>query len=229
MNIIGHRGARGLAPENTLKAIEAGIDAGVDELEIDVRVTSDGVPVLHHDPMLRDENGRKIPGTNIVDHTLGELRAYKADLATLEEAINAVVCRVPMMIELKPGISTHEVVDVLQNFLQKSWRPTDFSLASFSQRTLRSMHKALPDIPLVIIERFSGLRAIWRARELNTYRITMNRHNLWGWFIRGMHKAGFELNAYTLNDPDKAKRWASRGLYGAITDYPNRFKRKPRK
>ena len=49
MLIIGHRGAAGLAPENTLDAMEAGIEAGADILEFDVRLTKDGVLVLVHD------------------------------------------------------------------------------------------------------------------------------------------------------------------------------------
>ncbi len=50
--VIGHRGAAGLAPENTLEGIEAALVAGADAVEIDVRVTDDGVPILLHDETL---------------------------------------------------------------------------------------------------------------------------------------------------------------------------------
>src|SRR5436853_7207006 len=49
--IQGHRGARGLQPENTLPSFEAALDAGAHSLETDVRLTVDGVPVLIHDPI----------------------------------------------------------------------------------------------------------------------------------------------------------------------------------
>ena len=52
MLIIGHRGAAGLAPENTIDAMAAGIAAGADMLELDVRLTRDGVPVVAHDNRL---------------------------------------------------------------------------------------------------------------------------------------------------------------------------------
>ena len=50
--VIGHRGAAGLAPENTLDGIEAALAAGADAVEIDVRVTDDGAPILLHDETL---------------------------------------------------------------------------------------------------------------------------------------------------------------------------------
>lgn len=53
-NLQGHRGARGLKPENTLPSFEAALDAGVSSIETDVHLTRDGVPVLCHDPVLAD-------------------------------------------------------------------------------------------------------------------------------------------------------------------------------
>src|SRR5688572_6536177 len=50
----GHRGARGLKPENTLPSFEAALDAGVSSIETDVHLTADGVPVLCHDAILND-------------------------------------------------------------------------------------------------------------------------------------------------------------------------------
>ena len=62
IEIQGHRGARGLLPENTIPAFERAIELGVDVLELDLGVTRDGVPVVHHDRALdpdrtRDPNG----------------------------------------------------------------------------------------------------------------------------------------------------------------------------
>lgn len=82
-DLQGHRGARGLAPENTLAAFERALEIGVDTLETDVHLSADGVPVLHHDPRLngdltRDASGAWItaPGLLLKDLTLAQLRAY---------------------------------------------------------------------------------------------------------------------------------------------------------
>lgn len=216
MKIIGHRGAKGLAPENTLAALEAGIGAGASALEIDVRITKDNVPVLCHDPVLGD--------LNVADHFLSELKKQKPDLATLEQAIRAVNRRVPLYIEVKPDVSTTPVVALLRQCLHQNWLPSDFMLASFSYKTLKLLHAALPEIPIVVLESWSSVRATHRARKLGTKIICMNQRYLWRVFIRSMQKSGYELYAYPLNDPVKAKRWAGYGLAGAVTDYPDRLK-----
>jgi glycerophosphoryl diester phosphodiesterase len=81
--IWGHRGARGLRPENTIAAFEQALREGVDALELDVHLTADDVPVVTHDAALspdrtRDASGRWIdaPGPRLRDMTLVQLRAW---------------------------------------------------------------------------------------------------------------------------------------------------------
>jgi glycerophosphoryl diester phosphodiesterase len=82
LEVQGHRGARGLAPENTLAAFERALALGVDVLEMDVGVTADGVVVVAHDPTLnpaiaRDASGRWIGSRPAIRSlALAELQAY---------------------------------------------------------------------------------------------------------------------------------------------------------
>lgn len=225
MKIIGHRGARGLGPENTLAAFEAALETGVDEVELDVRVTKDGICVLNHDPFLHDASGGKLRQVRIHEQTLTALREHRPDLVTLDEAIRFVDRRAPMLIEVKPKVDPTPVIASVRTFLEKGWQSSDFLLGSFSQSLLRALHVALPDIEKVINSRFSGIRAHWRARQVNTRRVAFNHHNMWFGFVVAMHKRGFKLTTYTLNDPRKAQRWRRYGLYGVVTDFPDRFKR----
>jgi glycerophosphoryl diester phosphodiesterase len=86
--IQGHRGARGLAPENTLPSFEAALDAGATSIETDVHLTRDGLPILTHDPVVSDRLFRLAPGSAspppgphllVRALTLAELRGYRAD------------------------------------------------------------------------------------------------------------------------------------------------------
>jgi glycerophosphoryl diester phosphodiesterase len=222
MKIIGHRGARGLAPENTLASLQKAIDFGVDEIEIDVRVTKDDMPVLMHDPTLKRVAGNE---SGISDTTFKQLKQIKPDLTTLEEAIRFIDRRVPITIEVKSEQPTEPVLKIIKKLLRQGWKPTDFLLASFSQSDLLALHKALPQVEKVVIEPWSGVRATYRARQLGTKRIAMRSYYIWSWFIRAMHASGFKLVTYSLNNPKKAEQWARHGLYGVITDYPNRYHR----
>ena len=84
IQVIGHRGAAGLAPENTLAAFEKALALGVDGLEMDVRLTADGEVVVHHDFALKPETTRTPDGTWIKgspppllkDLRLDEIKTY---------------------------------------------------------------------------------------------------------------------------------------------------------
>jgi glycerophosphoryl diester phosphodiesterase len=238
MKIIGHRGARNLAPENTLRSFEKAIEHHVDEIELDVRVTRDGYAVLVHHPYITDPAGNEL---QVADHAFAELLQHKPDLTTLGDAIAAIDRRVPIYIEVKPRVPTVQTVSAIRGYLERGWTADDFRLGSFDQAVLRELHAALPDIQKIVIENWSSLRAIRRARRVGTRRISMLENWLWPGFIRSMRRRGYELYSFppkdhwkerilsyvrltgTTNDPKRARRWASHGLAGVITDRPDLF------
>ena len=82
-DLVGHRGARGLAPENTLPSFARALSVGVTVLELDTAITQDGVIVISHDPSLnpnitRDKDGKWLekPGPVIKSITFSELQQY---------------------------------------------------------------------------------------------------------------------------------------------------------
>jgi glycerophosphoryl diester phosphodiesterase len=221
MEIVGHRGAKGLAPENTVASLLAAIEQNAAAIEFDLRVTKDQVVVLHHDPAIEDRQGRLFV---IAECTYGELLAHKTDLATFEAAAQTIDRRVPMLVEVKPGVPPQPVVKAVKQLLKQGWEPTDLYLGSRSYALLKALHKALPEVSLFVIDSWSGVRATWRARRVGARRLHMNYRWLWPGFIRGISRGGYELYAYTLDDPIKANRWAQTGLAGVITDHPERYK-----
>lgn len=221
LKIISHRGAKGLAPENTLAGFRKALEHHADEIEFDVRITKDSQTVLAHDPVVHDAAGGEV---DIASHTLEELRTHNSDLATLEQALTYVDARAPLVVEVKPGVPTEPIVAVMEKFVESGlYGAHNVHFASFSQTTLVELHEAFPDIPAVINEKWSGVRATWRAKQLGTKRITMDSRWLWRGFITPMTRRGWQLSAYTVNDPRLAKRWARYGLYGVVTDFPDRF------
>lgn len=87
-DLQGHRGARGLKPENTLPSFEVAFDVGVSTVEVDVHLTRDDVPVLSHDAVISDRLCRLLPGQDVPDPaarpalrtlTLAQLHSYCAD------------------------------------------------------------------------------------------------------------------------------------------------------
>ena len=82
-DLQGHRGARGLAPENTLPSFQKALDLGVNTIECDMAITRDGVVVVHHDLWLNPDTTRgpdgqwlQSRGPAIVELTFAELQRY---------------------------------------------------------------------------------------------------------------------------------------------------------
>jgi glycerophosphoryl diester phosphodiesterase len=148
------------------------------------------------------------------------------DLLTLEEAIEIVNRRRPLLLEVKPRVPTDPIVAVLHNYLKKGWTAKDFLVCSSRFYVLVALQHDIPEIPRVVIERWSGVRGTWRARRLETKRLSMQRKWLWSGFIRSMAGRGWQLYAYTVNDPAVARRYESYGMTGIITDYPDLFEKK---
>lgn len=221
MKIISHRGAKGLAPENTLKGLEKALEHNVDEIEFDVRVTRDGKTALLHDPFVLDRAGNKL---EVISCTFDELQLHKPDLTGLEEAIMFVDRKVPLLIEIKPKVPAAQTIAILKEFLSKGWVPSDFRVASFEQGILTEVHRAIPDLPLVVNEHWSGVLATYRAHRLGTKRLNMRSWWLWRGFLAPMHRRGWEIAPYTINDVQLAKKWQPY-LYGIITDFPDQFEK----
>ena len=90
-DLQGHRGARGLAPENTLHGFEQALALGVTTLELDVVISADGVPVISHDPVLnpditRDASGRWLQERNQPIHELTAAQLQAWDVGRINPA-----------------------------------------------------------------------------------------------------------------------------------------------
>ncbi len=220
MLIIGHRGAKGLAPENTLAGLQSALDAHVAMIEIDIRVTLDDVPILNHDRAIITDDGKKL---DIRKTNFTKLQLAKSDLLTLEAALQFIDRRTDVIIEIKPGERVEPIAACIEPRIMKKWIESDFLFASFDFKILKELHNQFPGVPIAVIEKWSGVRATSRARKLNTKRLIMNHRWMWSGFVRSITKQGYKLTAYTLNDPKKAKRLQKHGLYGVITDSPQKF------
>jgi len=194
MEIIGHRGARGLAPENSLKAIRRAMSCKVDMIEVDLRV-KDGEVVMSHDPVIHSE---------------------KYDL--IEDALVLVDGKIPFNLEIKEI----EVVKLLKQTLKDYKGEVLFS--SFEYKILQELKSIFPKSPLAVLEKWSGVRAVAEATLLGTNRVHINQQWLWSGFVKSMKHRGYKLYAYTVNSRDRADELERWGVDGIFTDYPSLFK-----
>ncbi|MBP7857902.1 MAG: glycerophosphodiester phosphodiesterase [Candidatus Saccharimonadales bacterium] len=233
MKIIGHRGARALSPENTIASFEKAIEHGVDAIELDVRVSRDGVAVVHHDAAIINPDGSEVI---IARTSYAELLRHKPDLAALDHVIRTVAHRCQIVIEIKPDVPTKQTVRIIRDRLKRGWQLKEFAVASFDFDALQHMREQLPGVQLIVNETWSGIRALRRARRLSTKRISMSELWLYAAYLRMMKRRGIQLIIFppnrkfwfmrssVVNSPERMKRWRKL-VYGIVTDRPDLFEK----
>lgn len=217
--VVSHRGAKGLAKENTSESVKKAMEYPVSAIETDVRVTKDNHVVLHHDKVVNLRSGTN---KNLSAMTLAELQEEYPDVMTLNELVEQTVGHARLMLDIKREIDIEPVITELSDALKKGVKQTDLAFASFDLNALTRLKKAFPKADFIVIEPWSSVRARHKAKKLATNYLSMNQKFLWSGFIRAISRR-YKLYAYTLNDADKARAWENYGLYGVITDSPDYF------
>jgi glycerophosphoryl diester phosphodiesterase len=223
--IVAHRGASGLAPENTALSFQKAMELGVDMIETDCRVTKDGVVVLVHDAHLTDPAGNRL---TVAGSTYQELLDHRPDMLTFDDAVALTNRQVRLMVEIKPGVPVDPVLAIIQKYLSKGWKHEDFIFASFDFEVLKEAYAQMPRIERIVLEVWSGVRAVHRAKKINTTYLSMDQWFLWWGFVRSISRR-YKLFSYPdervflkLNHT-RPSWWFKHGLYGVITDYPDRY------
>jgi glycerophosphoryl diester phosphodiesterase len=193
MIIIGHRGARGLAPENTVRSIKRALANHVDMIEIDLRM-QDGVIVLSHDPIEQEGN-----------------------YTTLSDALQAIAGKVAINLEIKDPDVVAPLKAALARYKGK------VVISSFEYKILQLARNVLPTYEIAVLEKWSAVRGITEARLLGTKRVHFNQQWLWSRLIYSLKHHGYEVYAYTVNSRDRAEELAQWGVDGIFTDYPSLF------
>ena len=228
--VIAHRGASGEAPENTLSAIQLAAAQGASCVEIDVSISADAVPFVHHDHQLQ----RCTDGDGFLhEHTaqqLDRLTAGKLMPGFEQEPLprlNAVLAllmryRLGLNLEIKPYKGLEQrTVDAISNELDGFW-PDDLPLviSSFSHDSIGMIKDRLPQVaraPLVgaVPDDIIELMRRYDAQNLHCAGDALTRDK-----ANEVICAGYGLYCYTVNDPDTARKLWSWGVHGVFTDYP---------
>ena len=229
--IIAHRGASGSAPENTLAAIRLAAEHGATWIEIDVNISSDGVPVLFHDDGLsRCSNGEGL----VIEHSLKTLKSLDCGswfsdefsgekIATLDECLElALQAELGINLEIKPcsgwELPTTDAIAQLIN--SKSSLPP-LVISSFSHVAMLRATKKLAALPRSSL--FLVAPPDWRelCKEAQASNIHLHANSLLTTDdIESFHNEGLGVYCYTVNTASEAKELFAKGVDGVFTNYP---------
>ena len=220
---IGHRGASGYNPENTLSSFEKAMELGVDMIELDVHVCKSGeVVVIHDDTINRTTNGKG----KVRLKTLDELKNVEIKngekIPTLFEVLELVDKKVKVNIELKGENTAIPVLEIIEEFVsKKGWDFEDFLVSSFDFEKLREIKN--PKVRIGVLSKGDFEEALKFAEEVKAYSIHLSLEIMNSEFLGEAHGKGFKVFVYTANEPMEVKKSQELGVDGIFSDYPDRL------
>lgn len=234
---IAHRGVSSEAPENTLIAFRIAIEMGVDFFELDVQLSSDGIPIVIHDSSLERTTNFSNP-TPVSHLSASELKALDAgswfdpqfhgeQIPTLQEVLDLPRKQTGIMLEIKiTPIDPEKIVQAVLQVLSSSniSSKSPILIASFSRAILEEVRKAAPDQPLIgLADDESGLKALIDNRFNH---LCPEESLLSPKVIKNLRSSGLCVWTFTVDDPKRAEELRLAGIDGIVTNRPRELKDK---
>ncbi len=220
IKIIGHRGSAGTALENTLESFRAGIEAGADALELDVRMTRDKQVVVCHDAdLLRIANDKRL----VARLNLKDLQKIKLlnneHLPTLVEVLE-LIKNTPVVVEIKEYGMARAVLAVFDKFPDNN-----ATIASFKLKEVVLFKSLSPDTKCYAANRDSPFEILDLVSSAGLDGVDLNFWilNPWTYFLARRRK--LDIMVYTVNHKFLAR--FIHFLYPKVmicTDYPNKLR-----
>jgi glycerophosphoryl diester phosphodiesterase len=240
--VFAHRGGGALGPENTLAAFDLGVSAGADGLELDVRLSRDGVVVVHHDATLDRTTNATGPLTGLTADELARVdagfrcqtdagypfRGRNVGIPTLRQVLQ----RYPglrIIIEMK--VDSEELGRAVADEVRRAGAGDRVCLAGSDSRVMAAARHALPEAASSATRREVRLAlyrslARWPVRHVGYggYQVPERAagHTIvTPRFIRDAHAAGLRVQVWTVDEEPDMRRLLAWGVDALISDRPD--------
>ena len=222
---IGHRGAKGYEPENTLISFQKAIELKADGVEFDVHVCKSGELVVIHDFTV----DRTTNGTGAIsDLTLAELRKLRIDvhhqIPTLDEVLHLFNKKHVINIELKGSNTAELVCDFIdKNVKENRFEYSNFNVSSFQRDELETVARYNSNIHIGVLTQASVEQALEWASEFKAKAIHPHFSLLTAENVALAHQKKYQVYTWTVNEISDIQRVKKLGVDAIITDFPDRI------
>jgi glycerophosphoryl diester phosphodiesterase len=223
--VVAHAACKGHAPENTISGVRAALDLRADAIEIDVRCTRDGTPVLLHDPTV----DRTTDGSGDLDAlTLRQARRLAIDgdeqIPTLRDVLRGVDGRALVVLEIKPAGIEQAVLDVVGRARALNW----CTVHSFLPQVVQEVRALEPRMPCSLL--VGRPVADWAdlfgfALSLGASGVSLHYSQVTAEIVRAAALRTLRVSTWTVNQRDDVRRVAAAGVAAITSDYPDRVRR----
>jgi glycerophosphoryl diester phosphodiesterase len=228
VEIIAHRGASYIAPENTVASANLAWKLGADAVECDIYLSSDGKIIASHDANTKRTSGENLTIKNAPAEDLRKLdvgswkgETYKGEkMPFLEELIATVPSGKELVVEIKCG---SEVLDPLKKIIEATGKKIRFTFIEFDFNTISLTKDAFPELPCYWLcsdpELYKKNINLVKGKRLEGVSLSYNLIN--EAVAKQVSDLGHELFTWTVDDPEVATRMVSLGVRGITTNRPD--------
>ena len=222
---MGHRGAKGYEPENTLISFQKAIDLGADGIELDVHLSHDGsIIVIHDETIDRTTNGKGF----VNKFSLQELKSFRIQkeqqIPTLSEVFDLVNQRCFINIELKGSATAKPVIKLINDYVsEKNWNYHQFLISSFDWKMLEEVHFLSPKIRIGVLTGHSIKQALAFAKKIKAFSIHPKYRLVSKENVVLVQENGFEVYPWTVNTAAAIQKIKSFDVNGIISDFPDKI------
>ena len=234
--VIAHRGASAVAPQNTMAAFRKAVELKSDGIELDIHLSADGIPVVIHEAIVDATTNGHGRVAELIIAQLQELDAGSSfdpafageRIPTLEQVLQAFP-NVLLNVELKCFSPFDRGLErTVISLVKELGRQQHVLFSSFNPLSLRRAWRIAPDIRIGLLLAPNlplPLRRAWLAslcpHQARHPHHTMVTPDYMAW----AKKRGYQVNPWTVDDPDEMRRLISLGVHGIITNVPDVLRR----
>lgn len=219
---IGHRGAMGHEPENTLSSIRKAIELGASYLEVDVYYVDGHLLVFHDDRLERNTDGHGY----LCEQSFDYLRSLDAGngqrIPTLEEVCAEIDAKACLNIELKGPDTAIPVAKLITEQANNGWSKDRFLVSSFRHRELLTMKRIDASIKLGALIRGIPVHYAKFAEDIGVFSVHPSLQCVEQRFVDDAHERGMKVYVYAVDHPEDIEKMYSLGVDGVFTGYPER-------
>jgi len=213
---IGHRGASGYLPENTIASFEKAIELGANGVELDVHLCKTGELVVIHD----DTVNRTTDDFGLVED-LSREQLRHLGIPSLEDVLQAIGKDIYCFIEIKPENAVLPTMNLVADYIKDGWNK--LRVISFEHEALERVLQKIPEIYIGFSFEKLNSQAIIRAAKAGAKLICPLHKLITPDYVKQAHDLGLEVIAWTVNSPEDIAQMYELQVDGIIGDYPDYF------
>lgn len=222
MHIYGHRGAKGVAMENSLAGFQLAASQGIDRFELDVRLSSDGQLMVVHDEKLTRLANSQLSVSRSTAQVLGStiLNGTQQGIPTLEQVVAACPNVVHWQFEIKTLSTNPGFLQPMAQLIERFGLQDKVVITSKHIGILRAFKRTIPRIERGYVQEWPLPNGLRTALALECTHLCLNKSLARLSYVQKAQRKGLKVSVWTVNDADDMCRLLKYKVDSIISDFP---------